>query len=317
MKTVREILVDSERRLNRAGIDSAAVDAGELLAFVLGVSRNRLLLQDDVSSGNEISFERLLTQRLTRIPLQHLLGIAPFRHIELMVGPGVFIPRPESELVAEAAIRHLRACTSSLPRAFDLCAGSGAIAISLAVEVPGAQVSAVELSPDACFWLLKNVDAISTDRPIEVIEADATDFSLDAFRAASGTCDVVTCNPPYIPIGSVPRDPEVRDHEPSLALYGGSDGLDVIRGIVATAGLLLKPGGLLVIEHADVQGPNSPGGGVVEVVRQACLPEGIAKEVRGGTGPHVSSHVSTHTFTQIEDRLDYNQLPRFTLARRV
>ena len=307
MTTIREILVDSERRLNRAGIDSAAVDSAELLAFVLGVNRNRLLLQDPIDEDDRVSFERLMAKRLNRVPLQHILGTAPFRHIEVRVGPGVFIPRPESELVTEAAIRHLRTCES--PRAFDLCSGSGAIAISLATEVPGANVTAVELSVDALPWLTDNVRNIPVEVPVKVLAADATDTSHPQFRASAGTCDVVTCNPPYIPRDAVPRDPEVRDHEPAMALYGGPDGLDVIRGIVITAGMLLKSGGLLVIEHADVQGPESPGGGVVEVVRQARVPEGMAEFITGAVGSGL--------FVNVEDRQDYNQCPRFTLARRV
>lgn len=311
MTTIREILVDSERRLHRAGIESAAVDSAELLAHVLGVSRNRLLLHDRVDEEDRISFERLMAKRLNRIPLQHLVGTAPFRHIEVQVGPGVFIPRPESELVAEAAIRHLRTCER--PRAFDLCSGSGAIAISLATEVPDTRVSAVELSPEALVWLRENVRTLSAAHPaatpVEIIAADATDVSILEFRSAAGTCDVVTCNPPYIPDGSIPRDPEVRDHEPAIALYGGVDGLDVVRGILITAAMLLKSGGLMVIEHADVQGPLSPGGGVVEAVRQARVPAGLDEFITGVAG--------TQLFTDVEDRQDYNQLPRFTLARRV
>jgi release factor glutamine methyltransferase len=305
--TIREILVDSERRLNRAGIDSGAVESAELLAYVLGVSRNRLVLQDAVDDDQQIAFERLMAKRLNRTPLQHLVGTAPFRHIEVKVGPGVFIPRPESELVAEAAIRHLRTC--ELPRAFDLCSGSGAIAISMALEVPTARVTAVELSDQALPWLVENVSTIPTGLPVEVIAADATDILNSELQAASGTSDVVTCNPPYIPNDSVPRDPEVRDHEPALALYGGADGLDVIRGIVVTAGMLLKSGGLLVIEHADVQGPNALGGGVVEIVRHAVVPLHMPEIIAGVAGSPM--------FHDIEDRQDYNQLPRFTLARRV
>jgi release factor glutamine methyltransferase len=265
------------------------------------------LLQDSIDEDDRVSFERLMAKRLNRVPLQHLLGIAPFRHIELSVGPGVFIPRPESELVTEAAIRHLRTCED--PQAFDLCSGSGAIAISLATEVPGTTVTAVELSTDALPWLTDNVRNLPTEVPVTVVAADVTDISNAQLRAAAGTCDVVTCNPPYIPNGSLPRDPEVRDHEPALALYGGPDGLDVIRKVVITAGMLLKSGGLLVIEHADVQGPESPGGGVVEIVRQGKVPEDMADFIAGVVGSPL--------FVNVEDRQDYNQLPRFTLARRV
>ncbi len=306
MSTIREILVDSERRLSRAGIDSASVESAQMLAHVLGVPRNRLLLQDHLEEEHRITFERLMAQRLNRIPLQHLLGKAPFRYLELAVGPGVFIPRPETELVAEAAIRHLRACDN--PRAFDLCAGSGAIALSMATEVPGAQITAVELSEDALPWITQNIKEVATDMTVALIAADATDLSNPLILEAAGTCDVVTCNPPYIPTNMVPRDPEVRDHEPSMALYGGQDGLEVVRGIVMTAGLLLKRGGLLVIEHADVQGPESVNGGVVAVVREAVVPAGMAEYIAGVPG--------TAMFTDIDDRQDYNQLPRFTMALR-
>jgi release factor glutamine methyltransferase len=306
VNSIRDILVDAERRLSNAGIDAASVDSAELMAHVLGVNRNRLLLQDPLDEEDRIVFERLMAKRINRVPLQHLTGLAPFRHIELQVGPGVFIPRPETELVAEAAIRRLRECPN--PRAFDLCSGSGAIAISLAHEVPGTQVTAVELSAEAIPYLLHNVTSVDTELRVEVIEADAMDYRNEQIAANAGTCDVVTCNPPYIPVDMVPRDPEVRDHEPDLALYGGPDGLDVVRGIVLTAGMLLKSGGLLVIEHADVQGPESHNGGVVEVVRQAVVPENAPEIIRGVAGSQM--------FHTIQDRQDFNQRPRFTMAIR-
>jgi len=289
--TNRDVLVDAERRLQRAEIDNPAVDAAEILAFVLGVTRNRLHLHDDIGDETRIAFERLLAKRLNRIPLQHLTGVAPFRHIELAVGPGVFIPRPETELVTEAAIRHLTECIE--PIAVDLCAGSGAIAISLAFEVPGTRVTAVELSADAFPWLTENVQRIHTKLPVTVVNADATDEQIPELVGLIGMCDVVTCNPPYIPAGMVPRDPEVRDHEPEMALYGGNDGLDVVRGILGNAALLLKSGGLLVIEHADVQGPDSDTGSVVDVVQKSGF------------------------FANVNDRQDYNQRPRFTVATRI
>lgn len=291
MTTNRDVLVDAERRLQRAEIDNPAVDAAEILAFVLGVNRNRLHLHDDIDDENRIAFERLLAKRLNRVPLQHLTGVAPFRHIELAVGPGVFIPRPETELVTEAAIRHLKERVE--PIAVDLCAGSGAIAISMAFEVPGTRVTAVELSADAFPWLTENVQRIHTKLPVTVVNADATDEQIPELVGLIGMCDVVTCNPPYIPAGMVPRDPEVRDHEPEMALYGGNDGLDVVRGILGNAAMLLKSGGLLVIEHADVQGPDSDTGSVVEVVKNSGF------------------------FANVNDRQDYNQRPRFTVATRI
>ncbi len=307
MSTIRDTLVDAQHRLSNAGIDSAATESAELLAHVLEVPRNRLFMQDTLAEDDRISFERLMAKRLNRIPLQHILGTAAFRRIELEVGPGVFIPRPESELVAEAAIRFVNEIAN--PIAVDLCTGSGAIAISLAVEVPGTRVVGIELSPDAFPWLEQNIKKFELVVPVEVHQVDATDYSADVFVELSGKCDVVTCNPPYIPVDMIPRDPEVRIHEPAMALYGGADGLDVIRGIAKTAGLLLKPGGLLVVEHADVQGPESGEMSVVSVLRAAQLDEELATYIPGVPGDLL--------FTEVSDRQDFNQRPRFTVATRV
>ena len=307
MSTIRDILVDSQRRLSNAGIESASTESAELLAHVLGVPRNRLLMQDSIDGKDRVAFERLLAKRLNRIPLQHITGTAPFRRIELKVGPGVFIPRPESELVAEAAIRFLRECEN--PIAVDLCSGSGAIALSLALEVPGARVVGVELSADSFVWLQQNVNRFDCEIPVEIHQVDATDFTASVFFELAGKCDVVTCNPPYIPIGMTPRDPEVRIHEPAVALYGGSDGLDVIRGIVNTAAMLLKSGGLLVVEHADVQGADAGDASVVNLLKQAHLDEELTTYVRGILGEPL--------FAEVTDRLDFNQRPRFSMATRV
>lgn len=307
MSTIRDILVDAQHRLSNAGIDSAATESAELLAHVLGVTRTRLFMQDSVDEDDRIAFERLMAKRLNRIPLQHITGTAAFRRIELDVGPGVFIPRPESELVTEAAIRFLNECEK--PIAVDLCAGSGAIAISLAIEVPGTRVIGIELSTDAFLWLERNIGRFEPEVPIEVHQLDATDFTADIFITLSGKCDVVTCNPPYIPAGMLPRDPEVRIHEPAMALYGGADGLDVVRGIAKTAALLLKPGGLLVVEHADVQGPDAGEMSVVAVLRSAHLDTELASFVSGTPGDSL--------YTAVSDRQDFNQRPRFTVATRV
>ena len=307
MNTIRDILVDSQRRLSNAGIESASTESAQLLAHALGVLRNRLFMQDNVDEEDRIAFERLLAKRLSRIPLQHITGTAPFRRIELNVGPGVFVPRPESELVAEAAIRFLRECQN--PIAVDLCSGSGAIALSLALEVPGAKVIGVEVSPDSFVWLEQNVKRFECEIPVEIHQMDATDFTASVFAKLAGKCDVVTCNPPYIPLGMIPRDPEVRIHEPTVALYGGSDGLDVIRGIAKTAAMLLKSGGLLVVEHADVQGAEAGDAGVVNLLKQVHLDEGLATYVPGILGEPL--------FAEVIDRLDFNQRPRFTMAIRV
>lgn len=306
MSTIRDILVDAQHRLSNAGIDSAATESAELLAHVLAVPRNRLFMQDNVEEDDRIAFERLMAKRLNRIPLQHIMGTAAFRRIELEVGPGVFIPRPESELVAEAAIRFLNELTN--PIAVDLCTGSGAIAISLAIEVPGTRVVGIELSPDAFPWLEQNIRKFDLGIPVEVHQIDATDYSAEVFVGLTGKCDVVTCNPPYIPVDMIPRDPEVRIHEPAMALYGGVDGLQVIRGIAKTAALLLKPGGLLVVEHADVQGPDAGEMSVVSVLRDAQLDEELATYIPGVPGDLL--------FTEVSDRQDFNQRPRFTVATR-
>ena len=307
MSTIRDILVDSQRRLSNAGIESASTESAELLAHVLGVRRNRLFMQDNSDEEDRVAFERLLAKRLNRVPLQHITGTAPFRRIELNVGPGVFIPRPESELVAEAAIRFLRECQN--PIAVDLCSGSGAIALSLALEVPGSRVVGVELSPDSFVWLQQNVNRFDCEIPVEIHQMDATDFTAGVFSELAGKCDVVTCNPPYIPIDMIPRDPEVRIHEPAVALYGGGDGLDVIRGIAKTAAMLLKSGGLLVVEHADVQGAEAGNASVVNLLKQVNLDEELATYVAGILGEFL--------FTEVTDRLDFNQRPRFTMATRV
>jgi release factor glutamine methyltransferase len=183
---------------------------------------------------------------MERIPLQHITGIAYFRNLELFVGPGVFVPRPETEVVAQFAISELMK-VSNEPVAVDLCTGSGAIAISLATEVPRSKVYAWELNPDSEPWLRKNIRG-----NVELVMADiAADHKL--FAELEGLVDVVISNPPYIPTDAVPRDPEVRLHDPSLALYGGEDGMDIMRVVSRRALELLKPGGLLVVEHADNQ----------------------------------------------------------------
>lgn len=301
--TVRDVLVDAERRLDRAGIPSPSVDAGELVAFALGTTRTRLFLHDRLDPDQRVRVEQLITQRLNRVPLQHITGTAAFRRLVVNVGPGVFIPRPETELVTEAAIRALAEFPDDERVAVDLCSGSGAIALSLATEVPGSRVIAVELDDVAVGWTRANVtahrdqiDAVGSS--VEVVHGDAVTITQEALASLRGLCAVVVCNPPYIPIGMVPREPEVRDHEPRIALYGGEDGMDLVRGILTAAGDLLRVGGRLVIEHADVQGPAGSKGGVPAVVAQAR---------DGEDGP---------LFRDVVDRTDFNGRPRFTVATR-
>jgi release factor glutamine methyltransferase len=178
--------------LTEAQVSSPQVDAELLLAHVLGVERNQLTSVNQISDEQLFEYEDLVARRANRVPLQHLTGIAYFRHLELAVGPGVFVPRPETELLVEAAIKHLK--TVSSPRiAVDLCAGSGAIALSLALEVPGTTVHAVELSDDAFKWLTHNVvdhaaKLEAAESHVIVHHGNAGDQSLLSELAQSSRC---------------------------------------------------------------------------------------------------------------------------------
>ncbi|MGY1710977.1 peptide chain release factor N(5)-glutamine methyltransferase [Geodermatophilus sp. SYSU D00758] len=253
--TPRTLLTDAARRLAEAGLDSPRVDAELLLAHALGVPRGRLLTLTDVPADVADRFTALVDQRAGRVPLQHLTGRAPFRHLELAVGPGVFVPRPETEQLVGWALDRLAGTPE--PVVVDLGAGSGAIALSLAHEHPGARVTAVERDPVAAEWTRANAAARAAagDTPVEVLPGDMTDPRL--LRALDGAVDLVVSNPPYVPDGArVPR--EVAEHDPPLALWGGPDGLEVVRGMLAVAARLLRPGGALGIEHADQQGSTLP-----------------------------------------------------------
>jgi len=239
-------------RLSEAGIASAESDAVLLLAHALGVSVGDARKAMVLGGAAPAAYEELVELRASRLPLQHLTGRAGFRRLELRVGPGVFVPRPETELVAGLAIETARAAATS-PVVVDLCTGSGAIALAVKDEVPAADVYAVELGEDAHAWAAQNRSATGLD--ITLVHGDAT----TAFPELEGQVDVVVSNPPYIPVGMVPVDPEVRDHDPGLALYGGSaDGLSIPLAVAARAAALLKPGGVLVMEHADTQGESLP-----------------------------------------------------------
>jgi release factor glutamine methyltransferase len=231
------------------------VDAELLLAAVLDVPRARLLTLDEVPAEAAARFAGLIEQRATRVPLQHLTGRAPFRHLELAVGPGVFVPRPETELIAGWVLDRIAGLDA--PRVVDLGTGSGAIALSVAHEHPRVQMVAVEADAGAIEWTRHNAAtrAAAGDSPVQVLAGDMTDPGL--LTALDGTVDVVVSNPPYVPDGArLPR--EVADHDPPLALWGGPDGLDVVRGLLRTAARLLRPGGWLGIEHADQQGGALP-----------------------------------------------------------
>jgi release factor glutamine methyltransferase len=185
-----------------------------------------------------------------RVPLQHITGLAHFRTVSLAVGPGVFIPRPETEVVVEFALAMLHESANRTPLVVDLCAGSGAIALAIATEFPGARVHAVENDPGALPWLRRNVKHVD----VMVSESDI-DGCLDELTSQF---DLVIANPPYIPTDAVPRELEVARHDPGLALYSGADGLDHIRTVERTAARLLRPDGIVVVEHADEQGQSAP-----------------------------------------------------------
>lgn len=228
--------------LAAAGVASPRADAEQLAAHVLGVGRGRLMLIDTIRRAEADRLAELVSRRATRIPLQHLLGTAAFRHLELAVGDGVFTPRPETELLAGWGIEHVPPGATVV----DLCSGTGAIALSVAAEARPGRVVAVEKSPAALVFLRRNAAAYPR---VEVVEGDVTDPALLA--ELSGRVDVVLCNPPYVPDGTaVP--PEVADHDPAEAVFGGPDGLAVIRPVIALAARLLKPGGRVGIEHDDV-----------------------------------------------------------------
>jgi len=239
--------------LSLAGIADAEVDADLLIGHVLGQSRGQVqaaaVVGRAIASSDAQAVLELVRRRAAREPLQHITGVAPFRSLELAVGPGVFVPRPETEQVAQLAIDALRGMPDAEPIAVDLGTGSGAIALAMATEVPHARVFAVENSPDAFPWTTRNF-AESGASNATLVFGDLA----DAFTELNGTVAVVISNPPYIPADAIPRDPEVRLYDPAHALYGGADGLDVVRDVSHTALRLLRPGGTLVIEHGELQG---------------------------------------------------------------
>lgn len=232
-----------------AGIDCAASDSALLLAHVLGVDPGKLLLVDDVADNDRATFDELIEKRARRIPLQHLTSQAWFAGVELVVGPGVFIPRPETELLADWAIRHLRALDSAgHVRVVDACSGSGALALAIASAVPAAEVIAVEQSSEALEYLRRNVAAQpgAVARRVRVIAGDVTDLQL---WSEIGECDLVVSNPPYVP-ASAPVSPEVA-HDPAVAVFSGEGGMDLIAEMVPLIARSLACGGAVAIEHDD------------------------------------------------------------------
>ena len=257
-------------------------EARTLVAHVLDVEPKRLLLLDGLSEADSARLAALVDRRLTGIPLQHLTGEAHCAGVTVAVGPGVFIPRPETEVMTEAACAWLMAQPPRPggPVVVELCAGSGAISKELAGRFPEAGLFAVEVSGDAVGYLERNLSGTG----VRVVHADMA----GALRDLDGTVDLVIANPPYIPLDSWAEVPaEVRDHDPALALFSGADGLDAIRVVADVAARLLRDGGLATVEHADVQGESAP-----------------SVFVRHGAWRHVA------------DRRDLNGRPRFVVAER-
>jgi release factor glutamine methyltransferase len=271
------LLAAAASSLAAAGVASPRVDAELLAAYVLGVGRGRLALIDGIRDSEARRLLDLVSERARRIPLQHLIGTAAFRHLELAVGEGVFVPRPETELLAGWGIAH----TAPGATVVDLCSGTGAIALSVADEAAPGRVIAVERSPAALAFLRRNIAGTA----VEAVAGDVTDPAL--LSDLRGGVDVVLCNPPYVPEGTaVP--PEVAEHDPADAVFGGSDGLAVIRPVIALAAALLKTGGVVGIEHDD---------------RHAAAVPGMLR--------------ANGRFVDVEDHQDLSGRPRYATARRL
>lgn len=248
----KEFLAAGKEQLNAAGIDP--LDAEHLMAYVLGISRmdlhNPVIVEDRLAGFEDLtileeSFWKLLDARAAHEPLQYLTGVAYFRYLDIQVGPGVLVPRPESELLVQSVLDHCQKL-SGIISVVDLGSGSGALALAISTENSNTRVIAVEKDPAAIEWLKKNVSQINEQ--VRIVESDV----VDALEGVS--CDVVIANPPYVPDNQeLPRD--VADHEPSIALFGGLTGLDIPGRFIDTAARLLKSGGFFALEHTEDQGP--------------------------------------------------------------
>jgi release factor glutamine methyltransferase len=255
MSEIKSLLRSAKEKL--AAADIAETDAEHLIAYVLGISRmdihNSVQLSATLKALGDFgviedTFAKLVSRRAAHEPLQYLTGTAYFRHLEIEVGPGVFVPRPESELLVDAVLTHIKNLEEKVTgeiSVIDLGAGSGALSLAIATEAPRSRVIAVEKSSDAIVWLKKNVSKISEN--VRVVEGDVADV-LPGVKS-----DIVIANPPYIPDSqSLPRD--VAEHEPHVALFGGATGMELPQRFINAAARLLKSGGVLAIEHTEEQG---------------------------------------------------------------
>jgi release factor glutamine methyltransferase len=245
---LRLAIIEAAKVLAEAGVASPQADAEMLAAHVLGVQRTRLPMVPLVDPLTIETYRRVVLQRAQRVPLQHLTGWSAMGAITVEVGPGVFIPRPETELLLAWALAKLEGVHA--PLVLDLCTGSGVLALAVANARPDATVHAVEADTAALAWARRNVEArrAAGDSPVRLHHGDVTDRALLA--QLEGQVDLIVANPPYVPEGTaVPT--EVAEHDPARAVFAGPDGLDVIRQLVATAAQWLKIGGSIGVEHDD------------------------------------------------------------------
>jgi release factor glutamine methyltransferase len=245
---LRLAVLEAERVLTAAGVASPRVDAELLAAYVVGVPRGQLPMVPLVDPPVVDELRTLVSRRAQRVPLQHLTGTAAMGPIEVAVGPGVFIPRPETEVMLAWGLAVLEGVTQ--PLVVDLCTGSGALALAVAHARPDAQVHAVERDPVALSWARRNADARAAagDPPVVLYAGDIADPAL--LTALDGLAHLVLCNPPYVPL-STPLPPEVALHDPPAAVFAGADGLAVIPHVVRTGTRLLREGGSIAIEHDE------------------------------------------------------------------
>lgn len=310
MATVFEAVRSAAAMLRAAGVDTPEHDAKALFAeafhadlqdvdkaMVMGGGPSALVAsgntedtaEDEVEPAME-RFHAMVDRRAKREPLQHITGHAPFRYLDLHVGPGVFVPRPETELVVQEGIDWTVKHGMYSAKVVDLCAGSGAIGLSFVTEVPGSEVWAVEKSEAAAKWTRRNIEAVERRYPTIASNyhldiADAT--QMPTLHQLDGTIDIVLTNPPYVPLADIPEQPEARDHDPDMALYGGSaDGTLIPERIVDRAVGLLKPGGLMVMEHDISQ------------------------------GDRLAAFARASGFEQVQVRNDYTGRPRYLVAIR-
>ncbi|MGD7706932.1 peptide chain release factor N(5)-glutamine methyltransferase [Microlunatus sp. Y2014] len=277
------VLAEATAQLTAAGSASPAADARLLLAHLLGLPLGRLAMAGELAEAQATAYRDLVDRRATGIPVQHLTGVAAFRYVEVGVGPGVFVPRPETEVMVGWAVDRLAELVAAgveQPVVVDACTGSGVIAKALAHEVPTARIHACEVSEAAYDRAVANLAGTGVD----VVCADLA----DAFDDLAGAVDLVICNPPYIPLEAWESvTAEVRDHDPSLALFSGADGLDVMRVLTVRAAHWLRPGGLVAAEHAEVQETSAP-----------------------------AVFVAQGDWELVRDHRDLTGRPRFTTARR-